>query len=52
MRETAAAPWAARAANGKPSCEVETASLNAMDRRLVRTKELERYVLAAAGCLA
>ncbi len=43
---------AARSTNGRPSCEVETASLNAMDRRLVRTKELERCVLGAAGCLA
>ena len=40
---------ATRSANGKPSCEVESASLNAMDRGLVRTKELERCVLAAAG---
>jgi len=38
--------------NGKPSCEVDSASLNAMDRGLVRTKELERCVLAAAGCHA
>jgi len=38
--------------NGKQSCEVESASLNAMDRGLVRTKELERCVLAAAGCRA
>lgn len=43
---------AARSTNGKPSCDVESASLNAMDRRLVRTKELERCVLAAAGCHA
>jgi len=43
---------AARSTNANPSGEVETASLNAMDRRLVRTKELERCVLAAAGCLA
>ena len=38
--------------NGKQSCGVESASLNAMDRGLVRTKELERCVLAAAGCRA
>lgn len=37
---------------GKQSYEVESASLTAMDRGLVRTKELERYVLAAAGCRA
>ena len=43
---------AARSSHGKPSCDVESASLNAMDRRLVRTKELERCVLAAAGCHA
>jgi hypothetical protein len=30
--------------------EVESASLNSVDRGLVRTKELERYILAAAGC--
>lgn len=30
--------------------EVESASLNSVDRALVRTKELERYILAAAGC--
>jgi hypothetical protein len=41
---------AARSINGKPRCEVESASLHAMDRGLVRTKELERCVLAAAGC--
>lgn len=41
---------AARAAAGTPSCEVESASLNAMDRRFVRSKDLERCVLAAAGC--
>lgn len=38
--------------NQKQSCGVESASLNAMDRGLVRTKELERCVLAAAGCRA
>jgi len=38
--------------NGKQSYGVESASLNAMDRGLVRTKELERRVLAAAGCRA
>lgn len=43
---------AARPASAKPSCEMESASLNAVDRRLVRTKELERCVLAAAGCHA
>ena len=43
---------AARSSNGKPSCDVESASLNAMDRGLVRTKGLERCVLAAAGCHA
>jgi len=43
---------AARPSHGKPSCDVESASLTAMDRRLVRTKELERCVLAAAGCHA
>lgn len=43
---------AARSSHGKPSCDVESASRNAMDRRLVRTKELERCVLAAAGCHA
>jgi hypothetical protein len=43
---------AARSTSEKPSCEVESASLNAMDRRFVRSKELERYVLAAAGCHA
>ena len=32
------------------NCEVESASLNSEDRGLVRTKELERYILAAAGC--
>lgn len=43
---------AARSTSAKPSCDVESASLNAMDRRFVRTKELERYVQAAAGCHA
>jgi len=38
--------------NGKQSSGLESASLNAVDRGLVRTKELERYVLAAAGCSA
>ena len=41
---------AARSTDGKPSCEVESASLNAMDRGLVRTKRLEPCVLAATGC--
>ena len=36
--------------NGKQSKGVESVSLNAVDRGLVRTKELERFVLAAAGC--
>lgn len=43
---------AARSANSTPSCEVESASLNAVDRRLVRTNELERCIMAAAGCHA
>ena len=43
---------AARSTSATPSCEVESASLNAMDRRFVRSKELERCVLAAAGCHA
>ena len=34
------------------NCEVESASLSSVDRSLVRTKELERFVLAAAGCAA
>jgi hypothetical protein len=38
--------------NGKPRCEVESASLSAVDRGLVRTDELERCVMAAAGCHA
>ena len=41
---------ATRSAKSKPSCEVETASLNAVDRALVRTIELQRCILAAAGC--
>ncbi len=43
---------AARSTSGPRFGEVESASLNTMDRRLVRTKELERCVLAAAGCHA
>ena len=43
-------PQAAISRNGKQSSGVESASLNAMDRALVRTEEMERYVLAAAGC--
>jgi hypothetical protein len=43
-------PQAAISRNGKQSSGVESASLNAVDRALVRTEELERYVLAAAGC--
>jgi len=43
-------PQAAISRNGKQSSGMESASLNAVDRGLVRTKELERYVLAAAGC--
>jgi hypothetical protein len=41
---------AARSTSGKRVGEVESSSLNTTDRRLVRTKQLERYVLAAAGC--
>lgn len=43
-------PQAAISRNGKQSSGMESASLNAVDRGLVRTKEMERYVLAAAGC--
>jgi hypothetical protein len=43
---------AAVSRSGKPGCEVESASLTAVDRGLVGTQELERCVLAAAGCRA
>jgi hypothetical protein len=43
-------PQAAISRNEKQSSGMESTSLNAVDRGLVRTKELERYVLAAAGC--
>lgn len=35
-----------------PACEVESASLCSIDRRLVRTKEMERRILAAARSCA
>ena len=45
-------PLPALARDRQQSREVESASLSSVDRGLVRTKELERYVLAAAGCSA
>ena len=43
-------PQAAISRNGKQSSGMESASLSAGDRDFVRTKELECYILAAAGC--
>jgi hypothetical protein len=41
---------AARSTDRKPIREIESASLNATDRRFVRSKDMERCILAAAGC--